>query len=203
MNAIDVIDFNLIPEQFLTKQTDEHLQEVGRYTQSILFVDSEIDTILESLKGSGLQKETVIIITSDHGYELNDYDTGYYGHASNYSRAQLKTPLFILWPDKEPKEFSQRTSHNDIVPTLLTEVLGCSNPESDYSSGFNLFSGESWKFLVTGSYDSYAIVYGDKVVVSYGAYYEVLNQDYLPISSRDLDKGLLESAMKEMKRFYK
>ena len=203
MNAIDAIDINLIPKQFLTKQTDEHLKEVGRYTQSILFVDSEIDTVLESLNSNGLLKETVIIITSDHGYELNDYDTGYYGHASNYSRAQLKTPFFILWPNREAKEFTQRTSHNDIVPTLLTEVLGCSNPASDYSSGFNLFSGESWEYLVTGSYDSYAIISNDQVVVSYGGYYEVMNQDYQPISSGDLDKSLLESAMKEMKRFYK
>ena len=203
MNAIDSIDFNLIPKQFLTKETDEHLKEVGRYTQSILFVDSEIDTILESLKRGELLKETVIIITSDHGYELNDYDTGYYGHASNYSRAQLKTPFFMLWPNRDAKEFTQRTSHNDIVPTLLTEVLGCSNPASDYSSGFNLFSGESWEFLVTGSYDSYAIVSDDQVVVSYGGYYEVMNQDYQPTSSGDLDKSLLESAMKEMKRFYK
>jgi len=203
MDAIDTIDFNLIPKDFLTKETDEHLKEVGRYTQSILFVDSEIDTILESLNHDGLLKETVIIITSDHGYELNDYDTGYYGHASNYSRAQLKTPFFMLWPNREPKEFTQRTSHNDIVPTLLTEVLGCSNPASDYSSGFNLFSGESWEFLVTGSYDSYAIVSDDQVVVSYGGYYEVMNQDYQSTSSGDLDKSLLESAMQEMKRFYK
>ena len=203
MNAIDTIDFNLIPKKFLTKENDKHLQEVGRYTQSILFVDSEIDTIVESLSRQGLLKETVIIITSDHGYELNDYDTGYYGHASNYSSAQLKTPFFMLWPNRDSKEFTQRTSHNDIVPTLLTEVLGCSNPASDYSSGFNLFSGESWEFLVTGSYDSYAIVSDDQVVVSYGGYYEVMNQDYQPSSSGDLDKSLLESAMKEMKRFYK
>jgi membrane-anchored protein YejM (alkaline phosphatase superfamily) len=203
MNAIDSIDFNLIPKQFLTEETDQHLKEVGRYTQSILFVDSEIDTILESLNRRGLLKETVIIITSDHGYELNDYDTGYYGHASNYSRAQLKTPFFMLWPNRDAKEFTRQTSHNDIVPTLLTEVLGCSNPASDYSSGFNLFSGESWEFLVTGSYDSYAIVSDDQVVVSYGGYYEVMNQDDQSTSSRDLDRSLLESAMKEMKRFYK
>ena len=30
--------------EFLKKENDEHLQEVGRYTQSILFVDSEIES---------------------------------------------------------------------------------------------------------------------------------------------------------------
>ena len=57
--------------------------------------------------------------------------------------------------------------------------------------------------MITGSYDSYAIVSHNQVVVSYGGYYEVMNQDYQSTSSRDLDKSLLESAMKEMKRFYK
>ncbi len=95
------------------------------------------------------------------------------------------------------------TSHNDLVPTLLSEILGCINPTSDYSSGFNLFGDQSWEYLVAGSYDSYAIVSEKKTIVSYGGYFEVLDKNYNLIRSDDLDKSLIESAMKEMKRFYR
>ncbi len=203
MNSIENFDVDLIPSQFLKAKEENHLQEVGRYTESIHLVDQQVEAIHESLIETGLIDNTVIIITSDHGYELNDYGTGYYGHSSNYSPAQMKVPFFLSWPGKESSKISKMTSHNDLVPTLLSEILGCINPTSDYSSGFNLFGDQSWEYLVAGSYDSYAIVSEKKTIVSYGGYFEVLDKNYNLIRSDDLDKSLIESAMKEMKRFYR
>ena len=192
-----------VPKRFNKAGDKLHQEEVAKYISSVQFVDHQIGIFLDNFSERGLDENTILIITSDHGYELNDYNTGYYGHSSNYSPAQMRVPLFIKWPGKQPTVIDHLTSHNDLPPTIINSVLGCKNSSLDFSSGHSLFDKKPWQFIVAGSYDSFAIITPERTITSFGGYYEVRDQNYKLTQLSEDDKDLIQSAMLEMKRFYK
>ena len=70
----------------------------------------------------------MVIVTSDHGMEFDEDGLGFKGHGTAYSDYQMHTPLVLRWPGRPPGRVARRTSHNDVAPTLLTELFGCTNP---------------------------------------------------------------------------
>ena len=192
-----------VPKKFNNAGDKSHQEEVSKYIASVQFVDNQIGIVLDNFSARGLDEDTILIITSDHGYELNDYNTGYYGHSSNYSPAQMRVPLFIKWPGKQSTVTDHLTSHNDLPPTIINSVLGCKNSSLDFSSGHSLFDKKPWQFIVAGSYDSFAIISPEKTITSFGGYYEVRDENYKLTQLSEDDKDLIQSAMLEMKRFYK
>ena len=174
------------------------------YVLGIAEVDKLVDQILLTLQQRKGQRDTLIIIASDHGYEFDELGLGNVGHGSNYGRYQLGAVLLMDWPGRAPNKFEHRSAHQDLPGTLLHELFGCTNPYSDYSSGGNLFAAQSWQWIVAGSYNSYAIVEPDKIVVTNpGGLVELLGPDYKQNSELQLDPGRIEEVMLEMRRFYK
>src|SRR5690606_38343527 len=70
----------------------------NRYKNSVHFVDRLVGEVLTDLRNRGLDKNTVIVLTGDHGQEFNDSGQNYWGHNSNFSIAQTHVPLVIYWP---------------------------------------------------------------------------------------------------------
>ena len=98
-------------------------------------------------------------MTADHGNEFDDNHQGYWGHGSNFTQYQLRTPLIIYWPGKNPQLFTQQTSHYDIAPTLVTRIFGCTNPIPDYGIGRVLPATQSpLPFLIANSYIDFGII---------------------------------------------
>ena len=203
INEVKPTESSEINNRFLRNNDVSHNLEVSRYTQSIREVDKEIGRLIKTIKERDLLKNTILILTSDHGYELDDYQENYYGHSSNYSPAQTKVPLRIIWPSKASKKYSFRSSHHDIAPTLMKEVLGCSNDYSDYSTGNSLFDQKPWSYLIAGSYDSFSILTDKKTITSYGAYFEVRDENYNLAKIEDSDYKDLEDAISDMSEYYK
>jgi hypothetical protein len=167
-------------------------------------VDGEVARVLAALDSAGLKDNTLVIITSDHGYEFDDYGLGYYGHAGNFGSWQLRATLLMRWPGKAAQVFEHRTSHMDLPATLLEGLLGCTNPPGDYSVGRNLFDGVSWDWIIAGSYHAHAIVEPDRVMVSEpGGFAEVLGTDYRPAADARLDPQRIEETLRAMRRFYR
>ena len=59
------------------------------------------------------------------------------GARHGLQRLPVHTPFVIRWPGRLPARITRRTSHNELVPTLLTELFGCANPPCDYASGWD------------------------------------------------------------------
>ncbi len=183
---------------------DEVTRRHREYQRGLGFVDEQVGRALAGLASAGVAERTIVLITGDHGYEFDDNGLGYIGHASNFSAAQLHTPMMLRWPGKPSAVFRHRSSHHDLPPTLLQEVFGCRNPASDYSSGRNLFLQQSWDWVIAGSYTAHAIVEPDQLVVSYpGGFIEVLGPDYRSDPDLQLNAGIMQEAMLEMRRFYR
>ena len=157
--------------------------------------------MIESLHASGLWDRTVVIVTSDHGFEFDDSGLGYVGHATAFTPHQLRVPLIVHWPGKSPQEFTHRTSHHDLPPTLLAELFGCTTPPSEYSVGRNLFGGQDWPWLIAGSYTAYAVVTPDTTMVSQGGLVELRDSQYR--MRGHLDAGVVRDALEAMRRFYR
>jgi membrane-anchored protein YejM (alkaline phosphatase superfamily) len=178
-------------------------KKFANYKTGVQYVDSLVGLVLDDLEKRDLMKSTVVIITADHGEEYDDNKLGFTGHGSSFSDYQLRVPLIVFWPGKSAGIIDKRTSHYDIVPTLMKDVFGCSNQESDYSSGSNLFSEKQWDWLIAGSYFNFAIVEPQKLTVQYpGGYYEVRDRKYQIIPSKSISSNL-SFALSEMGRFYK
>jgi membrane-anchored protein YejM (alkaline phosphatase superfamily) len=174
------------------------------YERGVRSIDSEIGQLLGTLAESGERDNTLIVVVSDHGYEFDDLGLGYVGHASNYGPYQLKSVMIMDWPGRAPRKYTHRSAHQDFPPTLLQEFFACSNPAGDYGSGSNLFSEQSWDWIMAGSYNSRAIIEPDKIVVTNpGGFMEVLGPDYRPNPELSLDAGRIEEAVVEMRRFYR
>ena len=184
--------------------SDEREQAFSRYKTAVNFVDSLVVQVLDDLHAKRLLDNTIVLITGDHGEEFDDSRQGYWGHGTSYSEFQVRTPLLIHWPGKEPREIAKRSSHYDIAPTLLSELFRCSNPETDYSSGRNLFSDHQWNWLIVGSYYNYAVVEPHQTTVTYPwGYFEVRDGNYQIVNSPQLKTDLMSEALTEMSRFYK
>lgn len=91
------------------------------YDGSIGYVDHEIGRLLRTLTEEGLDDETIVVITADHGEHF--YEHRRMLHRSLYEEA-LRVPLIIRTPGgvsgKRVKEVVYQT---DLVPTLL-ELIG-------------------------------------------------------------------------------
>ncbi len=134
--------------------------------------------MLDDLERRKLLDRTVIVITSDHGMEFDENGLGFTGHGTAYSELQLHTPLLLRWPGKSAGRVTRRTSHNDLAPTLLTGVFGCSNPPSDYASGHSLFSDAEWTWLIGASHLDFALIEPERVTIIRPNGYEVRDKDY-------------------------
>jgi len=174
------------------------------YKTSVMFVDELIGQVLVDLEERDLADSTVIMISADHGEEFNENGDGIEGHGSGYSRQQLGVPMLLAWPGLEPRQLSHRTSHYDIVPTLMRRLLGCSNDFSDYSSGQDLFDGPQWDWLIAGSYYNYAVLEPDQITVTFpNGTYEVRDNDYRLLDDPVFNAEALEAVMRENTRFHK
>lgn len=172
-----------------------------QYRLAARFVDRQVAQVIESLRASNLWDRTVLIVTSDHGFEFDDSGLGYLGHANAFTPHQLRTPLIVHWPGKTPHEFTHRTSHHDVAPTLLGELFDCTTPPGDYSVGRSLFAGVDWPWLIAGSYNAYAIVGPETIMVSQGGLVELRGPDYR--LGGHLDARIARDAMEAMRRFYR
>jgi uncharacterized protein len=65
--------------------------------------------------------------------------------------------------DTKGKVISMRSSHIDVVPTLLRHAFGCTNSISDYSSGEDLLNLPGHRSLISMSYKNKAYIIDDTV----------------------------------------
>ena len=173
LHSITLENKDLRKQPFPTTWTEPNYTSLSRNTDPENFfnlyrnvaheTDARVGEILAFLKEKGLYDSSVIIISSDHGNEFNDTGLNFWGHNSNFTGYQLKVPLMIRWPGKEPREISALTTHYDISATLLQEQLNCRNPVTDYSVGKSLFTGSNPDWFIAGSYSENAIVSRDQI----------------------------------------
>ena len=92
---------------------------VAQYDSSIAYMDLCINQILETLRLTGAEDDTIVVFTSDHGETLDEHDC-YFDHHSIYDNV-LNVPLAIRY-NKFPYVGSvvETCQVKDLVPTMLS-----------------------------------------------------------------------------------
>ncbi len=189
---------------YLTLDNDTDPTEYRNlYRNSLYYTDEKIATVLKTLKETGQDKNTIVIISSDHGEEFNDNKQNYWGHGSNYSPAQTHVPMYLHVPDQAVKSIDSRTSHLDVMPTLMTHYMGVTTAPEQYGNGIDLFDPEAkedWQII--GSYRDYAIVNEAEInVVNPGGFISTMAQDLRAKEQRMLQINTVQEIMKLQTRF--
>ncbi|RQW02105.1 DUF229 domain-containing protein [candidate division KSB1 bacterium] len=97
------------------------------YEENINYLDQQMRNIFDYFEEKNLFKNTLFIITSDHGESIGEHDLYDHGNKRLYN-PEIRVPLFILLPDGL-KPFVKRnvidicTQSVDFFPTIL-ELLG-------------------------------------------------------------------------------
>lgn len=91
----------------------------AQYDGSVAYMDACINQVLQKLHALGIEDETIVIFTSDHGETLYEHDC-YYDHHSTYDNV-LNVPFAFRY-SKFPYVGSipDICQLKDIVPTLLS-----------------------------------------------------------------------------------
>jgi len=97
--------------------------EIDAYDGAIAWVDFRLGMLLDELERRGVLRNTLVIITSDHGEEFGEHGLFTHG-ASLYERA-LHVPLLMHYPARLPRgeRVSRWVSLRD-VPASILAVLG-------------------------------------------------------------------------------
>ncbi|TKJ39120.1 hypothetical protein CEE37_11925 [candidate division LCP-89 bacterium B3_LCP] len=117
-----------------TREMDKFIiSERERYHGGIETIELAILDLVKSLKKMGLDKNTVIIVTSDHGEGFCEHNR--LGHRKSLFQESLRVPLLILLPESLSDNFPERTysvSLLDLPPTIL-DIMGIEEemPEAD------------------------------------------------------------------------
>lgn len=176
---------------------------INRYKNSLYYIDSKIGLVLKQLEAKNLLKNTIVIITSDHGQEFNDNKKGFWQHGGNFSPYQINVPMMIFDSEKAPKQFNHLTLHYDIIPTLMNSVLGVKNAISDYSVGQDLFNVRNRDWFVCGYNQKYSVIEKNQITNIYeSGLYDVVDLK-LNNLNKDINYEIVSKAFVYVNKFYK
>jgi arylsulfatase A-like enzyme len=87
------------------------------YDGEIRYTDDEIGRILDHLKGLGLDRSTLVFVTSDHGEEFLDH--GSWEHQKTLYEEVVRVPMLLRGPGVAVRREGGQVSLLDVAPTLL------------------------------------------------------------------------------------
>jgi len=178
----------------------------NRYKTSVHYVDSQVKRVLDNLQKSGELENTLVVITGDHGQEMNDNKLNFWGHNSNYTDPQIQVPFAMIGPKIDaqvsPWGRDKFTAHQDIAPTIMKNYLGVTNAVSDYSTGVDLIGTPiKREWVIAAKYSGYALVTDDYIVeVGAGGLYQLLDKTNRP-SEESINFKHLKEAFEQIRRF--
>jgi arylsulfatase A-like enzyme len=94
------------------------LEEIAAYYAAITAVDDQVGRLMQVLKESGVDENTIVLFTSDHGDMLGSHGMRRKRKPHDES---ARVPGIVRWPKRVPAGRTVDTlfSHVDMAPTLL------------------------------------------------------------------------------------
>jgi arylsulfatase A-like enzyme len=98
------------------------------YDGEVAFTDHEVGRLLDGLRERGLEENTIVVFTSDHGEEF--WDHGGFAHGHTVYEEQVRVPLLVSWPARlKPASVEATVGQIDVAPTLCDLAGIDSEPE--------------------------------------------------------------------------
>ena len=97
--------------------------EVDAYDGAIAYVDAQISRLLSLIQARSLNRELLVIVTSDHGEEFGEH--GGVNHARHLYREVIQVPLVVWQPGRIPGGARvTRPVSNAAIPATIMSLIG-------------------------------------------------------------------------------
>jgi arylsulfatase A-like enzyme len=116
---------------------------IAQYDGEVAYMDACISHLLEKLARLGIEEETLVVFTSDHGETLNDHDCHYDHHGIYDPTLVVPFAMKLKGDCRGGKRYADICQQKDIMPTVL-DILGIDD------TGIN-FDGRNMMELVRGN----------------------------------------------------
>lgn len=109
-------------------------QTEARYDSIVRYADTQLQRIIDWLKSTDVWKDTVLIVTADHGDAL--HDRGIYGHPQHYMYDELlSVPLVVRIPGREGRQITHPFSLG-WLHEIVTELCGVDGLDAPLTSSY-------------------------------------------------------------------
>lgn len=93
---------------------------IAAYYASVSYMDAQVGRVLNALKEEGLEDNTIVIFTSDHGFHLAEHR---FWMKVSLKEESVRVPLIIKMPGKKPAVCNSFVELVDLYPTIA-ELAG-------------------------------------------------------------------------------
>jgi phosphoglycerol transferase MdoB-like AlkP superfamily enzyme len=94
--------------------------DLQRYLNAVSDADQLIDELIRHLEQENRARDTLIVITGDHGQAFGQHNG--YGNGSSVYEENVHVPLMLINPGIAGGSFNRLTGHIDIAPTILDSL---------------------------------------------------------------------------------
>lgn len=99
---------------------EQEKKAVAAYYASVSYMDAQVGKILKTLKEEGLEDNTIVVFTSDHGFHLGEHR---FWMKVSLHEESVRVPMIIKVPGKAPAVCNSFAELLDLYPTLA-ELAG-------------------------------------------------------------------------------
>ena len=131
-------EYASVDEQSMNERELEFVR--SQFAGKVTMTDRWFGRVLDTLDDEELWDDTMVVVTSDHGYALGDHGHLAKNHQPTYDEL-ARTPLFIYHPNAVRDRVDSLTSAVDIYPTLL-DALGINPPNNHGRDLLPLVTGD-------------------------------------------------------------
>ncbi len=96
---------------------EEEQRAIAGYYASVAFMDDQVGKLLNTLKEEGLEDNTVVVFTSDHGFHLGEHR---FWMKVSLHEESVRVPLIIKMPGKAPAVCNSFVELLDLYPTVAS-----------------------------------------------------------------------------------
>lgn len=118
-------DWDDIPKRGINYVTSKNAQmnleqekkAIAAYYASVSYMDAQVGKVLKTLKEEGLEDNTIVVFTSDHGFHLGEHD---FWMKVSLHEESVRVPMIIKAPGRDPAVCNSFTELLDLYPTLAS-----------------------------------------------------------------------------------
>ncbi len=100
--------------------SDQEKKAIAAYYASVAYMDAQVGKVLQTLKEEGLEDNTIVVFTSDHGFHLGEHE---FWMKVSLHEESVRVPLIIKVPGKKPAVCNSFVELLDLYPTI-SELAG-------------------------------------------------------------------------------
>lgn len=112
--------------------SEQEQKAIAAYYASVTYMDTQLGKVLHTLKEEGLEDNTIVVFTSDHGFHLGEHR---FWMKVSLHEESARVPMIIKVPGKKPAVCNSFVELIDLYPTVA-ELAGLH--VSEYLQGKSL-----------------------------------------------------------------